>query len=266
MAAKVCFQFADFKDNINASFESLRKNDDFADVTLACEDGQQIEAHKVILAASSTFFENLLRKNRHVHPLIYLRGVTLNNLVAIVDFLYFGETSIWKENLESFLNIAEDFKLKGLTSENEAKENENVPTESIVTENIFTENQPKIKPKKLKKERSEHSDLTSSTGFDTLAVPTYFEKELLEYDEKVRSMMQKTDNWRETRLGKKEKSRVCKVCGKEGRGSNITDHIENNHMEGFHIPCKFCELIFETRMALRAHVRTSHVMNDMNPV
>ena len=97
-------------------------------------------------------------------------------------------------------------------------------------------------------------------------MPTYFEKELLEYDEKVRSMMQKTDNWRETRLGKKEKSRVCKVCGKEGRGSNITDHIENNHMEGFHIPCKFCELIFETRMALRAHVRTSHVMNDLNPI
>ena len=261
MAAKVCFQFADFKDNINASFESLRKNDDFADVTLACEDGQQIEAHKVILAASSTFFQNLLRKNRHVHPLIYLRGVSLGDLVAIVDFLYFGETSIWKENLESFLNLAEELKLKGLASGNEAKENENVPTENIVTEI-----QPKMKPKKLKKERSEHGDLTSSTGFDTLAVPAFFEKELLEYDEKVRSMMQKTDNWRETRLGKKEKSRVCTVCGKEGRGSNITDHIENNHMEGFHIPCKFCEQMFETRMALRAHVRTSHVINDMNPI
>ena len=250
MAQKFCLQWNDFKENVHSAFGRLRDDKEFADVTLACEDGQQIEAHKVILAASSTFFENLLRKNRHVHPLIYLRGVTLSDMVAIVDFLYFGETSIWKENLESFLNIAEDFKLKGLTSENEAKENENVLTESIVTENIFTENQPKIKPKKLKKERSEHSDLTSSTGFDTLAVPTYFEKELLEYDQKVRSMMQKTDNWRETRLGKKEKSRVCKGCGKEGRGSNITDHIENNHMEGFRIPCKFCEMIFETRTYL----------------
>ena len=263
MAAKVCFQFADFKENINASFESLRKNDDFADVTLACEDGQQIEAHKVILAASSTFFQNLLRKNKHAHPLIYLRGVNLKDLVAIVDFLYFGETSIWKENLETFLNIAEEFKLKGLTGDNEANEIENMPTE-----NISTENQPKVKPKRLKKERSEHSDLASSTGFDTLAVPAYFEKELLEYDQKVRSMMQKTDNWRLTKLGTKEKSRLCAVCGKEGRGSNIRDHIENNHMEGFHIPCKFCETTFETRMALRAHVRSLHVGNDMelNPV
>ena len=254
MAAKVCFQFADFKENISESFQSLRKNDDFADVTLACEDGQQIEAHKFILAASSTFFKNLLRKNNHVHPLIYLRGVNLEDLVAIVDFLYFGETSIWKGNLESFLNIAEELKLKGLTNENEPKEN----VES--KENTFTENQPVIKPKKLpKKEKSEHND-SSSTGFDTLAVPTYFEKDLLEYDEKVRSLMQKTDNWRQTRDGKKEKSWVCKVCDKEGRGSNITDHIEIHHMENRQIPCKFCEQIFETRMALRAHVRTLHVM------
>ena len=254
MAAKVCFQFADFKENISESFQSLRKNDDFADVTLACEDGQQIEAHKFILAASSTFFQNLLRKNTHVHPLIYLRGVNLEDLVAIVDFLYFGETSIWKENLESFLNIAEELKLKGLTNENEPKEN----VES--KENTSTENQPVIKPKKLpKKEKSEHND-SSRTGFHSLAVPIHFEKDLLEYDEKVRSLMQKTDNWRQTRDGKKEKSWVCKVCGKEGRGSNITDHIEIHHMENCQIPCKFCEQIFETRMALRAHVRTLHVM------
>ena len=48
---------------------------DFSDVTLACEDGQQIEAHKVILAASSPFFQNLLRRNRQVgYPIIYMRG------------------------------------------------------------------------------------------------------------------------------------------------------------------------------------------------
>ena len=254
MASKVCFQFADFKENINATFGSLRKNDDFADITLACEDGNQIEAHKVILATSSTFFQNLLRKNKHVHPLIYLRGVKMEDLVAIVDFLYFGETSIWKENLESFLTIAEELKLKGLA--NEATEQENGSNE-----NMNIENQPMMKDIKLpKKERLEQNRQPRNDGLDTLAVPTYFEKELLQYDEKVRSMMQKTDNWRENRVGKKEKSRICKVCGKEGRGSNITDHIEIHHMKNSQIPCKFCEQIFETRMALRSHVRSLHVI------
>ena len=33
-----------------SAFENLSDNNDFADVTLACEDGQRVEAHKVILA------------------------------------------------------------------------------------------------------------------------------------------------------------------------------------------------------------------------
>ena len=44
---------------------------DFLDVTLASEDRKQIEAHKVILTVSSPFFQNLLKKNKHPHPLIY---------------------------------------------------------------------------------------------------------------------------------------------------------------------------------------------------
>ena len=35
---------------VRVSFEDLSNNDDFADVTLAYEDGQQGEAHKVMLS------------------------------------------------------------------------------------------------------------------------------------------------------------------------------------------------------------------------
>ena len=50
MSEKLCLQWNDFQDNIKGVFENLRKGSDFADVTLACEDDQQVEAHKVILA------------------------------------------------------------------------------------------------------------------------------------------------------------------------------------------------------------------------
>ena len=43
----------DFEDN---AFGELREGKDFSDVTLACEDGQQVEAHKVVLTSSSPFF------------------------------------------------------------------------------------------------------------------------------------------------------------------------------------------------------------------
>ena len=50
MSEKLCLQWNDFKANAIAAFGSLRDDTDFADVTLACEDGNQVEAHKVILA------------------------------------------------------------------------------------------------------------------------------------------------------------------------------------------------------------------------
>ena len=70
MSEKLCLQWNDFKENATSAFGSLREDSDFADVTLACEDGKQFEAHRVILASSSPFFQSTLRKNKHSHPLI----------------------------------------------------------------------------------------------------------------------------------------------------------------------------------------------------
>ena len=116
-AEKFCLKWNDFKENVTSAFISLRNDDDFTDVTLACEDGKQVEAHKVILAASSSFFQEVLKRNKHSHPLIYMKGMKYEDLLPIVDFVYNGETSIFQENLDSFLKSAEDLFLKGLAQE-----------------------------------------------------------------------------------------------------------------------------------------------------
>ena len=69
---KLCLQWNDFKDNINSAFRNMREDREFSDVTLVCEDGQYLEVHKVILASSSPFFMDLLRKKKHSHPLIFI--------------------------------------------------------------------------------------------------------------------------------------------------------------------------------------------------
>ena len=112
MSDKLCLKWSDFQENITTSFDGLRNDTDFSDVTLACEDGEQFEAHKVILAASSPFFQNLLRNNKHPHPLIYLKGCKSEDLVAIIDILYCGEENIFQENLEVFMATAEELKVK----------------------------------------------------------------------------------------------------------------------------------------------------------
>ena len=125
---KFCLNWNEYEENIVKTFCYLREDTDFVDVTLACEDGHQMEAHKTILASSSPVFKNLLQKNKHTHPLIYMRGMKSADLAAIVDFLYDGEANIYQEHLESFLSIAEELKLKGLT---ERTKNMNVPKRLI---------------------------------------------------------------------------------------------------------------------------------------
>ena len=119
MSEKLCLQWNDFQENVKAAFGNLREDKYFTDVTLACEDGQQLEAHKVILAASSPFFQRLLGRNKHTHPLIYMRGVKSLDMLAIIDFLYSGEANVYQENLDSFLAIAEELQLKGLMGKTE---------------------------------------------------------------------------------------------------------------------------------------------------
>jgi len=111
---KFCLRWNDFEKNISSAFKELRDDKDFFDVTLACED-EQIKGHKVILAACSPFFRNILRRNQHEHPLLYMKGVKYTDLQAVLNFMYHGEVNVAQEELNSFLSVAEDLRVKGLT-------------------------------------------------------------------------------------------------------------------------------------------------------
>merc|ERR1712105_350905 len=129
---KLGLKWNDFQENAISAFGMLMGDKELADVTLACEDGQQIEAHKVILASSSPFFLNLLRRNKHPHPLIYMRGLKSEDLVAMIDFLYFGEANVYQENLDSFLAVAEELQLKGLMGSGAEEEVQDVSNQLLV--------------------------------------------------------------------------------------------------------------------------------------
>jgi len=260
MTEKLCLKWNDFQQNTNTAFGSLRNDNDFSDITLACEDGQQVEAHKVILAASSPFFHTMLRRNKHPHPLIYMRGVKSEDLVAIVDFLYYGEANVYQENIDAFLAIAEELKLKGLTG------NENRKLESEVKGNH--NNKSDSEEKRMKQETlSTNIERFASDKFSgqhevaqgTIAIPnSEISADIQELDHQISLFMSKGENMipQGDRL---IKATVCTVCGKEGKLSQIKAHIEANHMEGVSIPCNFCEKTFRTR---KAFGRKSHLCNN----
>ncbi|XP_023331901.1 broad-complex core protein isoforms 1/2/3/4/5 [Eurytemora carolleeae] len=119
---KFCLKWNDFHVNIGAAFQEIRHEREFFDVTLASED-EQIQAHKVILSACSPFFRGVLRKNKHEHPLLYLKGVKFTELLSILNFMYNGEVNVAQDELSSFLAVAEELKIKGLSQTVDQSEN-----------------------------------------------------------------------------------------------------------------------------------------------
>ena len=77
---------------------------------------------------------------------------------------------------------------------------------------------------------------------------------LAELDEKVKSMIEKSQNMITIGDGQTRRASVCKVCGKEGQNVAIRDHIEANHLEGIILPCNFCDKTCRSRNALRRHM------------
>ena len=124
---KFCLRWNDFENNISRAFQDLREDKDFFDVTLACDD-EQLQAHKVILSACSPFFRTVLRRNKHEHPLLYLKGVKYTDLAYVLNFMYHGEVNVAQEELNSFLSVAEDLQVKGLTQNNSQASENTAPT------------------------------------------------------------------------------------------------------------------------------------------
>ena len=99
MSDKFCLKWNDFQSSVSHSFSKLREESHFNDVILVSEDGVQIEAHKVALSASSSFFKRILVSHPHANPLLYLGGITSNYLKLILNYIYQGEVQIYQEQL-----------------------------------------------------------------------------------------------------------------------------------------------------------------------
>ena len=75
----------------------------------------------MILSACSPFFRNLLCRqppfgsggNVIGNPVIYLRGVKHADMESVLSFMYHGEVNVAQDQLNSFLAVAEDLKVKG---------------------------------------------------------------------------------------------------------------------------------------------------------
>ena len=259
-AEKLCLQWNDFQENILSSFKDLRLEKEFTDVTLACEDGQQIEAHKIVLTSSSPLFKNLLKANKHQHPLVYMRGVKSEDLHAILDFLYCGEANVYQHHLDSFLAMADELKLKGLTGggqEKELSESTFVPATDFKGEPSY-QNEQSLPRKKKQPEPEPRTTFERKSERTVSLVNSTVSADSDQLDEQIKSMIDSSENFVTRKNGRQMKASLCKVCGKELVLSDMMRHIEANHLTGVTHSCDICGKISRSRNGLRHHNYEKH--------
>ena len=210
----------------------LQKEEDFYDVTLVSEDQTQIKAHKVVLSACSPFFKNILKKNLHQHPLLYLDGISSSHLQLITDYIYHGEVQVCQNEIDGFLEIAQKLKVSGL---DQAGKFEN---------KTFTEHHDFNDTNKETFEIDSKFIVTQSKSdsmrqFSNFAISI---TDMNELDDKIAEL-----------TGFQDGLYFCKSCGKTFKGKiNITRHVEV-HIEGISLPCQDCGKEFRSRYGLQRH-------------
>jgi len=285
-AEKFCVQWNEFEKDISSAFRHIREDRDFFDITIACED-DQIEAHKVILSACSPFFKNVLRRNKHQHPLLYLKGVSYRDMEAVLNFMYHGEVNIAQDDLHSFLQVAEDLSVRGLT-EHRCTDNKHGPSKphqpapaSTSELSLKKETDQPLSPlqvpspldTKLEPEVEVKSDPDEVTSDQQVSTDMYGDVSHMmtmdtgeyessygdqEYDSSLHNIGQ------EAALQDSKKVQ-CDICFKVIHKHTLNRHKKYQHGTSTPVQCNLCEKIFKNEGTFKGHLRQSHNIYQTNP-
>jgi hypothetical protein len=106
-----------WRDHVQEVFtevQKLRTRDFFSDVILHCG-GRNFRAHKVILAASSTFFERIFTGVPKDRSQVLVLAETMPEMLErLLNFIYDGETFVPTASLDPFMATAEKLGIRGL--------------------------------------------------------------------------------------------------------------------------------------------------------
>ena len=266
----------EFKNSTTKTFNKLHENEVFSDVTLACGEGKQIKAHRVILSSCSPFFQEVLIQNPHHHPLLYLKGVNIEDLRYLMKFIYTGEVEIPNEGLAKFLDSANYLQISGLLQKDSNNQNKADERKTSAEKDMFSKNPPHIRLESMENmdqndqttqddqdvqddqdaqdylddrddQNDQRKDLKSEEDTPGINVNdhTVLQTDYKELNKKIDAIMEKVHGvW------------TCLACGKKAKDqSRLTIHIEGLHIEGFSHPCKVCGGMFSTRNSVAKHIR-----------
>jgi len=217
---------------------NLMCKEEFADVTLVAEN-RQVKAHKFMLSYYSPFFESIFQQNPHQHPLIYLKGISFENLQNVLKFVYRGEAMINQDKLESFLETGQELEIKFLSVATASREKE---PHQEVTESGFVQTWS---------DEEERQDILCETKRELLESEEMF---LFEEDKE-----EKVENHPKLKISANDDGQfACDQCHvvSLSRG-NLRRHKNTVHLKET-FPCDQCDSVLKRKDHLKQHILSVH--------
>ncbi|XP_031633787.1 protein abrupt isoform X4 [Contarinia nasturtii] len=272
----------DFQSSILSSFRHLRDEEDFVDVTLAC-DIRSFTAHKVVLSACSPYFRKLLKANPCEHPIVILRDIRAEDVESLLRFMYNGEVHIGHEQLSDFLKTAQLLQVRGLADVTgpqtkglplstslipESNSSSTAVDMNSIRSGIMGSSLPNplsvvntVKLQESKASPKKHPDLTSlqaqSTGEDSNSSDHSAASDAGDYDDTMNSSMdQRFSNF----LGLQGIPGL--LPGPSGMGDGFVSRrqLEMRVRATDPRPCPKCGKIYRSAHTLRTHLEDKHTV------
>ena len=244
---KLSLAWNEFEDTSVQNCRNLLCDTEFVDVTLASHDDEQIQAHKVILCSASPFFKRIISKNKHQHPLLFLRNVQMKTLKSLINFIYLGHVEVEQEDLNEFLEVAKDFEIKGL-SNGKNVQNKLSSTETDIM--ISNDNRLLEELKEEAENKCKEEEFTQEVTSDIKHVDgTFNQTDSLETVAWLPTLRDKTGNY------------PCNNCNYTATNTNrLKKHAYAVH-EGVRYPCLHCEYKATQKSSLSRHIKRIHSSN-----
>ena len=232
--------------------KELQQSKKFCDATLVCDDQKQLKAHKFILSACSSVFKNMFENGDSTSSTIYLRGIKSQDMDSVLQFLYLGETTIYQDNVDEFLNVAKDLGIEGIGNRNEfVYVNENsvdkVKNESI--KSVIEDKMPDIKQQEI----GPRLDLSKQTPGPWAQSP------LISCKFCDKTLTTKAGLHHHVKSIHDGKKYPCSKCEYRATSSgNLLKHFQAIH-EGKRFSCKYCDYKSTQISHIDRHVRSKHM-------
>ena len=222
---KYSLKWHTYTDHLRKMMAELMMNDNFFDVTLVTEDKKQIKANINILSACSPVLKDILKEDKNSNQIMYLRGIQFSEMESIIQFIYLGEATFYKERMDEFLSVAKSLQIKELCNAQNESEDE-------------SEHESEDEPKYGNPE-------TSTENFVEQTVTTVHLNHRAQQDKREGVVSVK---------GKLE----CDECNKTyfSRGA-LYSHKQSKH-RNVKFPCDQCESHFTEKWILNKHILSKH--------